>query len=52
MTKSGPLVGFSEGAFVTLMSSAALPGLSQSSGTFMVAHRALPQGCQFRDCCQ
>ena len=52
LTNNGPFVGFSEGIFVTLMSSAALPGLSQSRGTFMVAHMALPQGCQLKDCCQ
>jgi len=43
---------FADGAFMTLMSSDALPGFSQSSGTFIVVHSPPLHLCQSRVCSQ
>ena len=51
LKNSGPRLGAADGFRVNAMSSDALPGFSQSSGTFIVAHSTpSPQVCHVISC--
>ena len=52
LKNNGPFDGFADGFRVNAMSNDALPGFSQSSGTFIVAHSApSPQDSHVIVCC-